>query len=233
MPKWSKQAKKIVKSYNAYKKKVRSYTEKYNLEYDPLSYNEYKEVYEERAEEVKNKERKRFGNIDWGLIQKEERPEVLYQRYLETFDRREDYLMKRGITPYDAVRMNKNQFLLNYNAYRNDLKKEVEAGERSQIGDIISRMVSDQVYEMSSSQYEANIKAINEWNEAHPEQAISLGDTFNKNSLYWQMQIRSGETLRQQGWGDLIEARRRELFAQGKTKEQTRKEISRQFYGSK
>lgn len=236
MPKWSKQTKRIVQKYRAYKKKVKNFSEKYGIEYDPLSISEYKQVLESRKEAVEQGKRKSVGSIDYYLIQTEERPQVLYQRYLETLERRTEYLMKRDIAPDDAIPKSYDEFVQAYNEYRSDLKKEVLEGKRTQMGNIISRMVSDQVYDMSSEQYEATIKAVQDWNAAHPERQISLPENFNPNSIYSQMQIRQGDYLKNQGWWDLISDARVDLFKKyGKdpnAKEKVRKEISRIFYGS-
>lgn len=236
MSKWSKQAKRIVQKYRAYKQKVKNYSEKYGIEYDPLSISEYKQVLESRKEAVEQGKRKSVGSIDYYLIQTEERPQVLYQRYLETFDKRVAYMEKRGLVPSDGIPKNYDEFVQAYNEYKSDLKKEVLKGERTQIGNIVSRMVSDQVYDMSSEQYEATIQAVQEWNASHPDNQVSLPENFNPNSIYWQMQIRQGDYLRNQGWWDMITDKRVELFKKyakdPNAKEKVRKEISRIFYGS-
>lgn len=237
MARWSKQSKRIVQKYRAYKKKVRSYSEKYGIEYDPLSIKEYKQVLEARKQEVEAGERKSIGSIDYYLIQTEEKPQVLYQKYLDTLERRTEYLIKRGVAPDDAIPKQYDEFVQAYNEYQSDLKKEVREGKRTQVGNIISRMVSDQVYDMSSEQYEATIQAVQEWNAAHPENQVSLPENFNPNSIYWQIQIRQGDYLKDQGWWDMISNKRADLFRKyagdQNAKEKVRKEISRIFYGSK
>ena len=236
MPKWSKQAKRIVQKYRAYKKKVKNFSEKYGIENDPLSLIEYKRVLKARREAVEQGKRKSVGSIDYYLIQTEERPQALYQRYLETFDRRVAYMEKRGLVASDGIPKNYDEFVQAYNEYKSDLKKEVLKGERTQIGNIVSKMVSDQVYDMSSEQYEATIQAVQEWNAAHPDNQVSLPENFNPNSIYWQMQIRQGDYLRNQGWWDMIAEKRIDLFKKyakdPNAKEKVRKEISRIFYGS-
>lgn len=236
MARWSKQAKRIVQKYRTYKKKVRAYSEKYGIEYDPLSIKEYKQVLEARKQEVEAGERKNVGSIDYYLIQTEEKPQVLYQKYLDTLERRTEYLIKRGVAPDDAIPKHYDEFVQAYNEYRNDLKKEVYQKKRTQVGNIISRMVSDQVYDMSSEQYEATIQAVQEWNAAHPENQVSLPENFNPNSIYWQIQIRQGDYLKDQGWWEMISEKRRDLFKKyakdPNAKEKVRKEISRIFYGS-
>ena len=236
MPKWSKQAKRIFQKYRAYKKKVKNFSEKYGIENDPLSLKEYKQVLETRKKAVEEGKRKSVGSIDYYLIQTEERPQVLYQRYLETFDKRVAYMEKRGLVASDGEPKKYDEFVQAYNEYKSDLKKEVLKGERTQIGNIVSRMVSDQVYDMSSEQYEATIQAVQEWNATHPDSQVSLPENFNPNSIYWQMQIRQGDYLRNQGWWDMIAGKRADLFKKyakdPNAKEKVRKEISRIFYGS-
>ena len=236
MAKWSKQTKKIVRKYRAYTKKVKEFSRKYDIEYDPLTMKEYKQVLESRKREVEAGKRKSVGSIDYYLIQTEERPQVLYERYLDTLDRRYEYMKKRGIPASDSIPKSYEEFVQAYNEYRSDLKKEVAAGKRTQIGNIVSRMVSDQVYDMSSEQYEATIQAVQEWNAAHPDNQVSLPENFNANSIYWQMKIRQGDYLRDQGWWDMISEKRADLFRKyakdPNAKEKVRKEISRIFYGS-
>ena len=233
MARWSKQAKRIVQKYRTYKKKVRSYSEKYGIEYDPLSIKEYKQVLEARKQEVEAGERKSVGSIDYYLIQTEEKPQVLYQRYLETLDRRVNFMIKRDISPDDALPKSYEEFVQAYNEYRSDLKKEVLKGERTQVGDIVKRMVSDQVYEMTSAQYETTIQAVQEWNAKHPDKQVSLPENFNPNSIYWQMQIRQGDYLKKEGWWEMISDTKDELLRGGMTKDKANKEIRRIYYGSK
>lgn len=236
MARWSKQTKRIVQKYRTYKKKVRAYSEKYGIEYNPLSIREYKEVLADRQKAVKEGKRKEVGSIDYYLIQTEEKPQVLYQRYLETLDRRVNYMIKQGLSPDDATAKKYEEFVQAYNEYRSDLKKEVLEGERTQIGDIVGRMVSDQVYTMSSEQYNATIKAVQDWNTAHPEDIVKLPENFNPNSTYWQMKIREGSWLEKEGWWDRISDLRELLLAKyskdPNKREKVRKEISKIFYGS-
>lgn len=233
MPKWSKRTKRIVQKYRAYKKKVKNYSEKYGIEYDPLSISEYKQVLESRKQDVEQGKRKSVGSIDYYLIQTEERPQVLYQRYLDTLDRRVDFMIKRDISPDDAIPKSYEEFVQAYNEYKSDLKKEVLKGERTQVGDIVRRMVSDQVYDMTSAQYETTIQAVQEWNAAHPEKQVKLPENFNPNSIYWQMQIRQGDYLKKEGWWEMISDTKAELLRSGMTKDKANKEIRRIYYGSK
>lgn len=233
MARWSKQTKRIWKSYKSYKAKVRAYSEKYGIEYDPLSIGEYRTVLAERQKEVEEGKRKSVGSIDYYLIQTEEKPEVLYHKYLETLDRRVEYLTKRGINPDLGLPKKYEEFVQAYNEYKSDLKKEVLKGERTQVGDIVKRMVSDQVYDMSSKQYETTIQAVQEWNAAHPNKQVSLPKNFNPNSIYWQMQIRQGDYLKKEGWWEMISDTKAELLRSGMTKDKANKEIRRIYYGSK
>ena len=142
-----------------------------------------------------------------------------YKRKAKDMGRK--YGMKINTVPYQV-------FMIEYNKQR----EEVERGERKSVGDIIGMMVSDQVYQISGKQFSETIRAIEEWNASHPDQQIDLGEAANKNSLFYQMKMRT-ETFEDSEWFDLIRARRDQLFAEGKSKKEVAREISRTFYGSK
>lgn len=77
-----------------------------------------------------------------------------YKLYLEKFGKRKTSsrygfrLTKQGeeVTPYTFIDF-KNTYLVT----RNTLELEVEAGERDRIGSVITEMVNDQAYELSSA----------------------------------------------------------------------------------
>ena len=121
--------------------------------------------------------------------------------------------------------------------YYSDFKKEIEQGERKYMGDVVGSIVSDQVYKISGKQFKATYEAVIEWNQKHPDRAIDLGEGANEKSVFYQMKVRtmdfSDEDSEWSEWFDIIREKREELFKQGKSAKEVRKEISRTFYGSK
>lgn len=240
MARWSKAAKRAVRSYNAYKRKLKEYGRDYGRSFKPVPYKVFLEKYRERRQEVEAGERRTLGNIASEFIKNEARPEVLYREYEKRLDKRVDYMMKRGLTPDNALHLSYREFVAAYESYKHDLKLEVEKGERKSVSDIVGMMVSDQVYQVSGKQFAETMRAIEEWNASHPDQQIDLGEGANKNSLFYQMKMRT-ETFEDSGWFDIIQATREDLFkkftAQGmdprKIKKEVAREISRTFYGSK
>lgn len=226
---WSAAAKARVRSYRSYEKKLKTFSKKYDIKYTPVSYREYSAVYENRVKQVLEGERKSVGDVGSYMIKKENRPIVLYEKYKEELYKRSEAMIKRGLSPVDGLEKSYSEFIQRYNEYYHDLKEEVEAGTRKAVGDIVGRIVSDQVYEISSKQYEAVYNAIIEWNAAHPEEAIDLG---SGNMLSLQMKIRQGEFLEDEGWWDLVKAKKREFIAKGMSNREANREIRRTLFGS-
>ena len=231
MAKWSKQAKQRVRSYQRYKARLKQYSRETESAFRPMSYKAFSLKYENRKEQVESGERKSIGNIASDIIRAENRPEVLYREYEKALDKRVDYMLKRGLTPDNALHLSYDEFRRTYNEYKNDLKLEVSKGERKSIGNIVKQIVSDQVYKISEKQFRETTRAIKEWNEAHPDKQINFGEGYNEKSVQWQMKIRS-EGYEETQWYDLIRAKREELFKKGWSKKEVSKEIRRTFYGS-
>lgn len=226
---WSPAAKARVKSYYSYKRKEKSFAEKYNIRSKPVSYKDFSIVYQNRVKEVLEGKRAKVGDVGSYIIKKENRPVALYEEYKEELYRRSEAMIKKGLDPYDGIEKSFSEFIQRYNEYEYDLKKEVSEGKRKSVGDIIGRIVSDQVYEISSRQYEAVYNAIIEWNAAHPENAIDLG-TGNKLSL--QMKIRQGEFLEDEGWWEIVRARKKEFISKGFSNKEANKKIRQELFGS-
>lgn len=82
-----------------------------------------------------------------------------YKLYKQRFEKRKASarygfrLTKSGeeVMPYEDFRTFKDQYLLT----RNTLKEEVEMGERERIGSVITEMINDQAYELSSAKARA------------------------------------------------------------------------------
>ena len=232
MARWSKAAKRAVRKYNAYKRKAKDMGRKYGMKINTVPYQVFMIEYNKQREEVERGERKSVGDIGTKLLNREARPEVRYRIYEQKLDKRVEHMTKRGLTPDNALHLSYREFVATYEAYKHDLELEVERGERKSVGDIIGMMVSDQVYRISGKQFAETMRAIEEWNASHPDQQIDLGEAANKNSLFYQMKMRT-ETFEETEWFDLIRARRDQLFAEGKSKKEVAREISRTFYGSK
>lgn len=239
---WSREKKTIYGKWRSYQKRLKSFGRKYGIDTGKgMSYSGFSELYRTREQEVREGTRKSVGDVGAYLIKRADNPKVLYKRYQEKLEKRVDYLIARGLSPVDAIPESFDKFKQDYAEYRADLEKEIEKGERTQMGDIIGRMVSDQVYKMSSKQYEETVRAIQEYNEKFPERAIELPENFNPNSIYYQMKIRQGDYLQEAGWWDLVESKREEFYkkyleAYHGDKIQARRaanrEVRRTLYGS-
>ena len=236
MAKWSKQTLRKVRSYRAYKARLKKYGRETGQSFKAVPYSVYSEKYNERLKQVESGERKTFGSVGAELIRKENRPEVLYNEYKKRLTKRSDYLIERGLTPDSAIPVSYQDFLKTYNSYEHDLKKEVLAGERKTVGDIVGAIVSDQVYKISGKKFKATLKAVQEWNEAHPDRPINLGEGASEKSVFYQMKVRTmdfnDENTEFSPWFDMIREQRDKLFAEGKSAKEVRREISKTFYGS-
>lgn len=226
MAKWSKQTKQRVRSYRNYKARLKEYSRETGSSFKPMSYQTFSLKYESKKESGKS-----IGNIANEIIRAENRPEVLYREYEKALDKRVDYMLKRGLTPDNALHLSYDEFRRAYNEYKHDLQQEVNKGERKSVGNIVKQIVSDQVYKISEKQFRETTRAIKEWNEAHPDKQINFGEGYNEKSVQWQMKIRS-EGYEESQWYDLIRAKREELFKKGWSKKDISKEIRRTFYGS-
>ena len=236
MAKWSKQTLRKVRSYRAYKARLKKYGRETGQSFKAVPYSVYSEKYNERLKQVESGERKTFGSVGAELIKKENRPKVLYNEYKKRLIKRSDYLIERGLTPDNSVPMSYADFTMKYAQYYNDLKKEVAAGERKSVGDVVGTIVSDQVYKISGKKYNATMKAIKEWNENNPDKIISLGEAENIKSVFYQMKIRTEGFDDEESdfgpWFEMIRQRREELFAEGKSAKDVYEKISQTFYGS-
>lgn len=226
---WSAAAKARVRSYYSYRRREKAYSEKYGIRENPVSYKEFSAVYQKRVAEIVEGKRKSLGDVGGYIIKKENRPINLYEEYKKELYRRSEAMIKRGLDPYDGTEATFQEFYQRYKEYESDLQKEVEEGKRKSVGDIISRIVSDQVYEISSKQYEAVYNAINEWNEKHPDRQIDLG-AGNKLSL--QMKIRQGEFLEDEGWWDIVRMKKKEYLANGLDNKTANAKIRQELFGS-
>lgn len=106
--------------YEAYKAKT----------LDPLSFKEWNEPYRQSK-----------------FLRKE------YRLYSKMFDRRQEsskYGFRKADDGSDIQKYTYNEFKQYYFVTRNSLKEEVEMGERGRIGSVITEMVNDQAYELSS-----------------------------------------------------------------------------------
>ena len=81
MAKWSKQTLRKVRSYRAYKARLKKYGRETGQSFKAVPYSVYSEKYNERLKQVESGERKTFGSVGAELIRKENRPEVLYNEY--------------------------------------------------------------------------------------------------------------------------------------------------------
>lgn len=199
MPKWRRKTRKIISSYRKTNKQIKTYAEKYGLSYSKykISYQDFKAMYEKEIADYKAGKSKSIKITAKDIIKKDLRPETLYIKYQKVLDKRVTWLMERGLAADQGLPKSFDEFVQKYNEYKGDLEKEVLQGKRKQVGDIVSMIVSDQVYTMSSKQYETQVAAIERWNLEHPDDTFDVG---NLRTLSAQAKIRSGEYLNEIGW---------------------------------
>ena len=148
-----------------------------------------------------------------------------YNAYRKAHKARIAALRKRGLEPYyNATTGDDGSIPLTYREYKeiymeeyNDRSKEVKKGERKSLGNINSKIISDQVYELSEKQAYSIFDYMRTLSD---EERAQIGFNY-KNINTAIMRIREGSFVRQNlSLWDKIKARRKELFEQGFTKEE-------------
>lgn len=152
-----------------------------------------------------------------------------YNAYRRSFDKRVNKMLEQGLTPYDGIPLSYREYKEIYAEERNDRIREIEKGERSRIGDVNAKIISDQVYELSEEQAYAIFDYMK---TLSPEERESLDfDTRNINKAI--AKIRQGEFVSEDlGLWDVIRNERERLFAAGLKKDEVRHKISQTFFGS-
>ena len=132
-----------------------------------------------------------------------------YNAYRRSFQRRTDKMISQGLTPYDAIPLSYREYKEIYAEERNDRLKEIESGQRSSLGDINAKIISDQVYELSEEQAYAIFDYMK---TLSPEEREALNFSY-KNINTAIAKIRQGEFVKEDlGLWDIIQNRRSELF---------------------
>lgn len=152
-----------------------------------------------------------------------------YNAYRRNFNKRVNKMIDSGLTPYDAIPLPYREYKAFYVEYYNDRKKEVEKGERSSIGDVNAKIISDQVYELSEEQAYAIFKYMK---TLSPEERAELNFSYrNINAAI--AKIREGQFVKEElGLWDIIKDERERLFAEGLSKKEVGKRIAQTFFGS-
>lgn len=152
-----------------------------------------------------------------------------YNAYRKSFRKRTDKMISQGLTPYDAIPLTYREYKEIYAEERNDRLKEIEKGERSSIGDINAKIISDQVYELSEEQAYAIFDYMK---TLSPEERAELNFSY-KNINKAIAKIRQGDFVKEDlGLWDIIQQERDRLFAQGLSKKEVKHAISQTFFGS-
>ena len=158
-----------------------------------------------------------------------------YNAYKKAHKARVLALRKKGLEPYynastgedGSIPLTYREFVEIYAEEKNDRMKEIERGERKSLGNINAKIISDQVYELSEKQAYAIFDYMKTLSD---EERASLNFNF-KNINTAIMKIREGSYVREDlGLWDLIKARRKELFAQGKKKAEVAEIVSNEFF---
>ena len=160
-----------------------------------------------------------------------------YNAYKRAHEARVEALRKKGIEPYfnattgedGSVPLTYREYIEIYTEEKNDRLKEIKKGERKSLGNINSKIISDQVYELSEKQAYSIFDYMKTLSE---EDRRKLNFNY-KNINTAIMKIREGLFVKEDlGLWDLIKARRKELFAKlGKDKKAEVAEIiSNEFF---
>ena len=150
-----------------------------------------------------------------------------YNSYVKEFKRRSQALLNQGLTPYEDKPLSYRDYKYIYSEERNDRIKEIEKGERNSLGNINSKIISDQIYELSEKQ----AYAIFDYLKTLPaEQRAEINFNY-KNINRAITKIREGSFVKEDlGLWDLIKERRAELFEQGFKKKEVAAIISNEFF---
>ena len=158
-----------------------------------------------------------------------------YNAYKKAHQARILALWKKGLEPYynpqtgedGAIPLTYREYIEIYAEEKNDRMKEIEKGERKSLGNINSKIISDQVYELSEKQ----AYAIFDYMKTLPEEERKSLKFNYKNINTAIMKIREGGFVRDDlGLWDLIKARRKELFEMGKKKSEVAEIVSNEFF---
>lgn len=150
-----------------------------------------------------------------------------YNSYLNSFRKRVKLMRERGLTPFDSKELDYREYKELYTEERNDRLKEIKSGERSSLGNINSKIISDQVYELSEKQAYSIFDYMKTLSD---EERKRIGFNY-KNVNTAIMKIREGSFVRQDlSLWDKIKARRKELFESGKSKADVTDIISSEFF---
>lgn len=138
-----------------------------------------------------------------------------YNDYRRSFKARVAKLEKQGLTPYEETPLTYREYKEIYAEERNDRLKEIEKGERKSLSNINSKIISDQVYELSEKQAYSIFEYMKTLSE---EERRDIGFNYrNINTAI--MKIREGSFVREDlSLWDKIKARRKELFELGYSK---------------
>ena len=153
-----------------------------------------------------------------------------YNAYRRSFSKRTDKMISQGLTPYDAIPLSYREYKEIYAEEKNDRLKEIEKGQRSSLGDINAKIISDQVYELSEEQAYAIFDYMK---TLSPEEKEALNFSY-KNINIAIAKIRQGDFVREDlDLWDIIREERERLFASGLDKKEVAHKISQTFFGSK
>lgn len=167
-----------------------------------------------------------------------------YKIYLERFNKRKASakygfrLTEEGEeTQAYSYRDFKEQYLLT----RNTLKEEVDMGERERVGSVVTEMINDQAYELSSAKARAVANYL--LREERPmliekgylrvetNEAGEQIDVIKKRNL--ALLIRQGQFVEEVGLWDEIKDYYKVLTNQGFTAQEAKEQIGQQYFDSK
>ena len=217
MAKWSKSARRAVKKYRRYvsyfkKKSATTFSPDYvptHLEYKSFVLVEKnKDVYKSASQD-----------ITWAKRYAKYRKELLEKKQM---------LNRMDLDFYRPDPLPFRDYKEKYLQYQNDLKQEVEAGERKTIGNVNKFIVSDQAYELSAKQASSIFKYIQTLPE---EEKASLDISTRGRINELMLKLRTGSYVENElGLWDKIREYRRKLFEQGYNSDQVRKMTSEHFF---
>ena len=168
-----------------------------------------------------------------------------YKIYLERFNKRKasaKYGFRLTEEGEETQAYNYRDFKEQYLLTRNTLKEEVEMGERERVGSVVTEMINDQAYELSSAKARAVANYL--LREERPmliekgylrvetNEAGEQIDVIKKRNL--ALLIRQGQFVEEEvGLWDEIKDYYKVLTNQGFTAQEAKEQIGQQYFDSK
>ena len=132
-----------------------------------------------------------------------------YNSYKKNLEKRVNKMLEEGLTPVSALPLSYRDFTDTYIRYKNSRIKQIEKEERKSMGNIVSKMISDQVYELSEEQA---YSIFNYMKTLPKEEREALGFDYSNINKAIAL-IREGTFVKEElDLWDIIRSKRESLF---------------------